>query len=175
MATSNSELVSIAVAERIASSLAPIAEIEPSGESAVGVESLLDDHTELRRMVVRLRRLCRTLSRNRAPADPSAAILVEEFAYLLIAHFAAEQASEFLENLSRDEPRMLQRIERLQDEHGEIAAALGQALELGQSSHPGTELAMHLTHVLDMFEAHERAERAFIRDLLLVDAGGTGE
>jgi hypothetical protein len=175
MSSSNSELVAITVAEQIARSLAPIADAESSGEWAIGVESLLDDHTELRKMVARLRGLCLTLSGNQAPADLGAAALVEEFAYLAIAHFAAEQASDFLENLSRNQPGLLQRIERLQTEHGEIAAALGQVLELGHGKPPGPELAIHLTHALDMFDAHERAEKAIIQELVLVDEGGSGE
>jgi hypothetical protein len=70
---------------------------------------------------------------------------------------------------------MLQRVERLQAEHEEIAAALGQALELGQSRPPSSELAMHIAHILDMFDAHERAEKALIQELVLVDEGGSGE
>jgi len=184
MSPSSSELVAMTVAAQVDPSLAPSA-ADRSSESATVIQSLLDDHTviqsllddhtELRELVVRLRRLCLALSGNQGLADPDAAVLIEEFAFLLIAHFAAEQGSEFFENRLRDQPRMLKRVERLQFEHGAIAAALGQLLEFCQRGPSGPELSICLTHILDMFDAHERAEKAIMQELVLLDEGGYGE
>ena len=175
MSQPNSELVAITVTEDLDPSLAAFAEAESGGESPLVVQSLLDDHSELRQRVVRLRRLCLKLEGNQGPAGPGAAALVEEFAYLLIAHFAAEEASEFFENRLRDRPQMLRRVEGLQTEHGEIAAALGEVLEFAKSKPPGPVLATRVARILDMFDAHERAEKAVIQELVLLDEGGGGE
>jgi hypothetical protein len=172
---SNSAPLGVAFAELLGASPSPIAEAEPSSECGIGVQSLLDDHSELRDLVIRLRRLCLALRSSRKRADSEAAALIEEFAYLSIAHFAAEQASEFFESRLAGQPRMLERVERLQAEHDEIAAALGEVLEFCRSSPSGPELASCLTRVLDMFDAHERGERAFIRELLRRDEGGGDE
>lgn len=168
MAISNSELVTFGIREQLDLVLA---EAEP----AMVVRSLLDDHTELHEYVTRLRRLCLGLSGSEGRAHPGAAALVEEFAYLLIAHFAAEQASEFFENLVRDHPSVAKRVERLQTEHMEIAAALGHVLEFCKSKPAGSELSICITHVLDMFDAHEHAEKAVMQDLILLDEGSGGE
>jgi hypothetical protein len=175
MPLSNSELVTFGIREQLDPSLALVAAADLTSEPAMVVQSLLDDHTELQEQVARLRGLCMALSGSQAPADPDAATLVEEFAYLLIAHFATEQASEFFEDLLRDQPGMLQRVVRLQTEHIEIAAALGEVLEFCESRPMGSALSICLTHVLDMFDAHERAEKAVIQDLGLLAQEGGGD
>jgi hypothetical protein len=172
MPLSNSELVTFGIREQLGLPLASVAEAESKSEPAMVVPSLLDDHTELREHAARLRRLCLALSGSQAPADPEVAALVEEFAYLSIAHFATEQASEFFEDLLRHQPGMLQRVVRLQTEHVEIAAALGQVLEFCKSRPTGSEVSICLTNVLDMFDAHEHAENAVIQDLALLDEAG---
>jgi Hemerythrin HHE cation binding domain len=175
MPLSNSELVSFRIHEQLHPSVASVADAEPPSEPAIVLQTLLHDHTELQQQVARLRGLCLALGGSQAPADPGASALVEEFAYLLIAHFAAEQASEFFEDLARDQPEVLQRVVRLQTEHVEIAAALGQVLEFCERRPAGSELSTCLTDILDMLDAHERAEKALIRDLVSLDERGGGE
>lgn len=171
----NSELVPFGIREQLEHCLTSVADAGLMNEPAMVLESLLDDHTELREQVARLRGLCLDLGGSQVPTDPGATTLVEDFAYLLIAHFAAEQASEFFEDLLRHQPAMLERVAGLQTEHLEIAAALGEALEFCRRRPRGSEFSICLTHVLDMFDAHEQAEKAVIQDLTLLDEAEDGD
>lgn len=132
------------------------------------------DHTDLEGLVVRLRQLCVSLrERDREGAcDPGA--LIEEFESELIAHFAAEQAEEFFGSLTTEQPHLLMRVERLQEEHCQMAAAVDHLVEFAESG-PGPELALRLDHFLDSFDAHERAENALMQEFFLLDEGAAGD
>jgi hypothetical protein len=108
----------------------------------------------------------------RAPADPEPGALIEQFEDLLLIHFAAEEAEEFFGSLVTDQPWMLDRIGRLQQDHGELATALDELLEFARSEPRVTDLTARVERFLARLDAHERAENALMQDLILLDEGG---
>lgn len=167
------ELVAVTTSEQMG--IASASGVEASlGELAAIAEVVLEDHAGLQRAAARLRELCVALRTEPASADLGAEVLIEEFEDLLIPHFAAEQAEEFFGSLVTEEPRLLQRVERLQAEHGEMAEALDRIAEFARTSPPGPVLATRLTRLLDAFDTHERAENALMQEFLLLDKGGDG-
>jgi signal transduction histidine kinase len=135
-------------------------------------EVVRDDHAELERMIARLRALSDVPVQERTPADPEPAALIEQFEDLLLIHFAAEEAEEFFGSLVTDQPWLLDRIGRLQREHGQLATALDDLLEFARSEPRVTELTAHVERFLGRLDAHERAENALMQDLILLDEGG---
>jgi Hemerythrin HHE cation binding domain len=174
MSLPKTELVTKAAGEQIDPSSAPTAESAPSNELALIAEAVLEDHAELDKTVSQLRELCVALCCNQAPADPGPAALIEEFEAQLILHLAAEEAEEFFGSLVTDQPSLLQRVERLQAEHGEMAETLDQLLEFAKSGPSWPELAVRLIRFLDGFDAHEHAENALMQEFFLLDQGGSG-
>jgi hypothetical protein len=149
-------------------------ESSPGSELAVIAEAVLEDHAELDKTVAQLRSLCVALCGTHPPADPTPAALVEEFEAHLIVHFAAEEAEEFFGSLVTEEPRLLQRVERLQAEHHDMVQALGHLVDFAQGGPPGPELAVRLGNFLEWFDAHEEAENALMQEFFLLDEGGDG-
>jgi hypothetical protein len=175
MSPSSTESVTIAAGEQIDLSSAQTAEPESGDELALIAEAVLEDHAELDKTVVRLRELCVALCGNQAPTDPGPAVLVEEFEFQLIPHFAAEEAEEFFGSLVTDQPSLLQQVERLQDDHVEMAEALDALQKFAESGPSGPELAARITQFLDRFDAHEHAENTLMQEFFLLDQGGGGE
>jgi len=148
--------------------------VESLSSSGLGsiVEAVLAERSELGEAISRLRLLCANLLDNGAPASP--AMTLEEFETELLCCFAAEEAEEFFGSLTTDEPRLIQRGERLQAEHEQLIGALGGLLELAESAAPDKELSVGLTEFLDRLEEHEHAENALMQEFLLLDIG-TGD
>lgn len=146
---------------------------ELAGTLAVIAEAVLEDHAELDRAVLGLRGMCAVLRAGHAPGSGEPAGLIEDFEAQLVLHFAAEEAEEFFGSLVTDEPRLLQRVEALQDEHGRMAEAVGQLLESAKSGAPGPEMAERITRFLGWFTAHEHAENALMQEFLLLDRRGS--
>jgi hypothetical protein len=67
---------------------------------------------------------------------------------------------------------MLDRIGRLQQDHGELATALDELLEFARSEPRVTDLTARVERFLARLDAHERAENALMQDLILLDEGG---
>jgi signal transduction histidine kinase len=147
---------------------------QANAELFIVVETVLEDHADLRKMVTGLRGMCRALREGRCLPGPESAALIEEFESQLIPHFAAEQAEEYFGSLVTEQPRLLQRVERLQAEHAELAEALDRLIELARSEDGGPELGVRLGQFLDSFEAHEHAENRLMQEFLLLDEG-TGD
>jgi hypothetical protein len=147
-----------------------------SGEYPIVAEAVLENYPELTRTVTRLRGLCVTLRDHPEPADPALSALIEEFASQVSRHFAAEEREGGLVGGgARGQPHLVQRIDRLQHEHWEMAQALDRLLEFARSEPPAPELAQRVGTFLDWFDAHEHAENALMQDFLLVDEGGGGQ
>ena len=146
-----------------------------SSELAVIADAVLKDHAELDKIVLRLRGMCVVLRDGRAPADAEPAGLIEEFEAQLSHHFAAEE--EFFESLVTEEPepRLLQRVERLQADHGAMAEALNRLLVFAQGGPPAPKLTVRLARFLDWFDLHHLAENALMQEFFLLDQGGGGE
>jgi Hemerythrin HHE cation binding domain len=144
-----------------------------SNELAVIVDAVLKDHAELDKTVLRLRGMCVVFRDGRAPADAEPAGLIEEFEAQLSHHFAAEE--EFFESLVTEEPRLLQRVERLQADHGAMAEALDRLLGFAKGGPPAPKLAVRLARFLDWFDLHHLAENALMQEFFLLDQGGGGE
>jgi hypothetical protein len=89
---------------------------------------------------------------------------------VLVAHFAAEEVEEFFGSLVTEEPRLLERVERLHVEHGEMAETLDQLVEFANATPAPRELAAHIAQFLDRFEAHEHAENALMREFIRLAA-----
>jgi uncharacterized protein (UPF0335 family) len=123
-------------------------------------------------MLTRLRALSDVLLEDRKPPDFEPASLIEEFEDLLLIHFAAEEAEEFFGSLVTEEPRLLDRVARLQDEHAELAAAVDELLESCHSEAPRTQLAERIQRFLERLDAHECAENELMQELILIDEGG---
>lgn len=147
----------------------------PEDELAAIAEAVLEAHAELDKTVSQLRELCVTLCGSGAPAGPDPAALIEGFESQLILHLAAEEAEEFFGSLVTEQPSLLQRVERLQDEHLRMAEALGRIVESAKSGAPGPKLAERITRFLDWFDAHEHAENALMQEFFVLDQGGSGE
>ena len=143
------------------------------GEVSLIADAVRDDHFALERMIERLRGLT-DAALHGWPADRDPAALIEEFEDLVLLHFAAEEAEEFVGSLVTDQPRLLGRVERLQQEHGELATALDDLLELARSKPRATELAARLEGFLARLDAHEHAENALMQELITIDEGGGG-
>jgi hypothetical protein len=137
-------------------------------------EAVRADHADLDELVIRLRRLCTSLRDYDRGDDCDPGALIEEFESELIPHFATEQAEEFFGSLSTEQPRLLLRVERLQDEHRQMAEAVDHLLEFATSD-PGPELALRLEHFLDLFDAHEHAENELMQEFFLLDEGVAGD
>lgn len=174
MSHPNIELGAVGRREQIGISSASDVEESLGGELGAIAEMVLEDHAELQGAAARLRELCVALRAEAASADLGACVLIEEFEDLLIPHFAAEQAEEFFGSLVTEEPRLLQRVERLQAEHWEMAEALDRIAEFARGLPPGPLLAARLTQLLDSFDTHEHAENELMQDFLLLDKGGDG-
>lgn len=170
MAPTSTQLVTNATGARIVSST-PVSEPEsvPSDDLAAIAEAVLHEHAELDRTVSQLRELCATLTCSQAPVDSGPAELIEEFEAQLILHLAAEEADEFFGSLVTERPSMLQRVERLQAEHLEMAEALDQLREFAKRGPPGPELAGRIAQFLDRFDTHEQIESALMRKFFLLD------
>lgn len=161
----------VAAGEAVDPSAAPTA---PENELAAIAEAVLEGHAELDRTVSQLRELCVALCCNQAPADPGPAALIEEFEAQLILHLAAEEAEEFFGSLVTEQPSLLQRVERLQAEHVEMAEALDRLREFAKRGPPGPGLAGRITQFLDRFDTHEHAENELMQEFFLLDQGGAG-
>jgi hypothetical protein len=157
----NAEAVGLGGSERALSRAASAAS---SNEVAVSAEAVFEDHAELDRAVLRLRGMCVVLRGGHAPADAEPAGLIEEFEAQLIHHFAAEEAVEFFGSLVTEEPRLLQRVERLQTDHWEMAAAVNRLLVFAQGGPPAPKLAVRLARFLDWFDLHHLAENALMQE-----------
>ena len=121
------------------------------------------DHDNLEGLIVRLRQLCVSLRACEPENDCNPSWLIEEFESELIPHFAVEQAEELLGSLATDQPHMLTWVERLQEEHRQMADAVDGLLEFAKSD-PGPELAFRLEEFLDSLAEHEDAENALMRE-----------
>jgi hypothetical protein len=106
-------------------------------------------------------------------ADPVA--LIEELECELVSHFAGEDLEEFCGSLVTDDPPLLDRVERIQAEHGELAEALDHLMELAECKPPSLALAEGLELFLDTLEVHERAETALMQELARIDEAVGGE
>jgi hypothetical protein len=143
------------------------------GDMSLIADAVRDDHFEFERMIARLRGLSDAAPHG-WPADRDPAVLIEEFEDLVLLHFAAEEAEEFVGSLVTDQPRLLGRVERLQREHGELATALDDLLELARGKPRATELAARVEGFLARLDAHEHAENALMQELIVLDEGGGG-
>jgi hypothetical protein len=138
------------------------------------VAAVRSDHTTLNELSFRLRELCVSLLDGDRKCDSDPGGLIEEFESELIPHFAAEQAEEFFASLATEKPWMLKRVERLQEEHRQMADAIDPLLELARDD-PGPGLALRLSNFLDSFDEHERAENALMQEFFLLDEGAGGD
>lgn len=146
---------------------------EPSrSEISLIAEAVRDDHAELQCMMMRLRKLSDASQQDRTPADPEPAALLEDFEDLLLIHFAAEEAEEFFGSLVTDQPRLLDRLSRLQREHGELAGMADELIEFARREPHLNELSARIECFLDRLDAHEHAENALMQELILLDEGG---
>jgi hypothetical protein len=170
----NAEAVGLGGSER-SDALLRAASAASSSELAVSSEAVREDHAELDKTVLRLRGMCVVLRGGHAPADADPAGLIEAFEGQLIHHFAAEEAKEFFGSLVTDEPRLLQRVQRLQADHGAMAGALDRLLVFAQGGPPAPKLAVRLARFLDWFDLHHLAENALMQEFFLLDQGGGGE
>jgi hemerythrin len=132
-------------------------------------EAVLDDRTELFVTAARLRVLTSTCG-NMHPAELIAlANRLEEFEDLLLLHFAAEEAEGFVGSLTTDEPRQLERIDQLQQEHGSLVEELDRLQELARScSAEYAELPAALERFLARLDIHDREETSVMEELVLL-------
>ena len=72
-------------------------------------------------------------------------------------------------------PTQLKRVERLQDDHVEMAEALDALQKFAVSGPSGSELAARITQFLDRFDAHEHAENTLMQEFYTLDKGGGGQ
>jgi hemerythrin len=138
-------------------------------QPTVMAKAVVDDHAELVRAANALRDRCELACKGRAQ---DLARFIEEFQERLLIHFAAEESEEFLGSLVRDQPGLLKRAQRLQDEHGEIAFVLECLVGLAATDPREPEVAALTIRFLDRFEVHEHAENALLQELVLTDEGG---
>ena len=141
-------------------------------EISLIAEAVRDDHVELQRMITRLRGLCDASQQGRTAAELDPAELLEDFEDLLLIHFAAEEAEEFFGSLTTEQPRLLDRIGRLQREHGELVGMVDELLEYTRREPRHTELSARIERFLDRLDTHEHAENALMQELILLDEGG---
>lgn len=144
-------------------------------ELALVAEAVLEGHAELDKTVLRLRGMCVVLRDGHTPADGDPASLIEEFEAQLLPHFAAEEAEEFFGSLVTDQPSLLKRVERLQDDHVEMAEALDALQKFAESGPSGPELAARITQFLDRLDEHEHAENTLMQEFYTLDKGGGGQ
>jgi hemerythrin len=131
-------------------------------------EAVLDDHTELLAAAARLRAFSSACRYPDGDELIARARLLEEFGDLLFLHFAAEEAEEFVGSLTTDEPSRLERIERVQDEHGAMVEEFDRLLELARSRPESDELSEPIEHFLDWLDTHEREENSIMQELILL-------
>ena len=134
-------------------------------------EAILDDHAELSAAIARLGRLCLPPIAPSTEVPPEPLKLLKEFEDLLLLHFAAEEAEEFLGRLTTDEPKLLERIDRLQDEHGTIIEALDRVIELAPSGSGAAPFRGALEDLFSRLDAHERAESCLMQELIVLSEG----
>ena len=142
-----------------------------SGETAQSglfggvAEAMLDDYANIDAQIQRLRELGAALRDGRGPTMADSVALIEDLECELIPHFAAEALEEFFGVLVTDDPPWLDRVARLGAEQIELAEALERLVALAKCETPFA-LAKGLDLLLDMLEAHERAERALMSDFV---------
>jgi hypothetical protein len=152
---------------------APGAGCTPCSELHAIVAAVFEDQGELYKTVVRLRDMCAPLARDEPCAEPGPTVLMEELEAELIGHFVVEKAEELYAGLFTEEPRLMERVERLNVERKEIVRAMDELMNLAQGGPPGHELALSLAPFLDWVDLHERAENAVMQDFLLLDPSET--
>jgi hypothetical protein len=144
----------------------------PEGLFAEIAEAMLDDYANIDVHIHRLREFGAALRGGRAPTVADSVAVIEDLECELIPHFTAEALEEFLGSLVTDDPPWLERIARLGAEHAKLAEALAHWVELAACNTPPVALAEGLDVLLDTLEAHERAERALMREFVRLDDVG---
>lgn len=142
---------------------------EPDAEASGPVAmALVDERAHLDQHIARLRVFCAALRHDRVTADPIA--LIEELECELVSYLAIEDLEVFWGSLVTDDPPLRARVERLQAEHDDLAEALDHLMELAGWKPPSPPaLAEEFERFLDALQAHERAETAFMQELVEID------
>lgn len=141
------------------------------------VEAMLDGHARIDVHVQRLRELCVALQDGRGPTTADPVVLIEDLEWEIIPHFAGEELEELFGSLITDDPLLLDRIARLQAEHGELAEAFAHLVKLAEGKAPARALVEGIEVLLDTLETHEQAERTLMQKLVRLDeiaSGATG-
>jgi hypothetical protein len=98
---------------------------------------------------------------------------LEQFRNELLAHFAFEESGGYMAEISATRPELAPRIAGLQAEHALIASRIGQLADC--TSRFDTRAAREaLVALLELFDAHERAERDLLFDWSSRDLGAAG-
>jgi len=136
-------------------------------------EAMLDGYAGIDVRIQQLRELCVALRDGQGPTPADPAELIEDLECEVIPHFAAEQLEEFFGSLITDDPSLLDRVARLQAEHGELAEAFGRLVKLAECKTPPLALAEGVELLLDRLEAHEQAERTLMQRFVQLDEIGS--
>ena len=154
----------------------------PRTESKKGIlEQVLQDHRELREIVIKLREFC---GRPRPEVDArEAPAWASELAQRLVKfhdrvyrHFDEEEGSGFLDSISQTFPHASRSVDALKEQHQSLLADLrsliNAAIVYAENRTPdGPRLRQRTHRLLDEFEQHEHAETELAQKLITEDLG----